>query len=136
MKLVEGKRVRLTMEQKAKLTVFAADHSHLSREAVINWAVEQFDLERTPAPALIISLRKEDKVEWAKRYLSQETVVKELQSKSVKSSQYSELEMILFSWFSRLESNQAVATDKLLRGKALEIARELKASDFKASPHC
>ena len=62
------------MEQKAKITVFAADHSHLSREAVINWAVEQFHLQGTPAPALITSLRKEDKVEWAKRYLSQETV--------------------------------------------------------------
>ena len=57
------------MEQKAKLTVFAADHSHLSREAVINWAVEQFDLEGNPAPGLITSLRKEDTVEWANRYL-------------------------------------------------------------------
>ena len=92
-------------------------------------------MQGTPAPALITSLRKEDKVEWAKRYLSQETVVKKLQSKSVKPSQYSELEMKLFSWFSRLESNQAVVTDKLLRERALEIARELKASDFKASPH-
>ena len=115
------------MEQKAKITVFAADHSHeshLSREAVINLTVEQIDFEGTPAPALITSLRKEVKVEWAKRHLSQETVVKKLQSKSVKSSQYSELEMKLFSWFSRLESNQAVVNDKLLREKALEIILE------------
>ena len=72
LKLVGGKRVRLIMEQKAKATIFDADHSHLSYEAVINWAVEPFNLEGTLDPALITSFRKEDKVECAKRYLSQE----------------------------------------------------------------
>ena len=53
LKRIEGKRVRLTMEQKAKISVFAAEHLHLSREAVISWAVKEFDLQGTPAPALI-----------------------------------------------------------------------------------
>jgi hypothetical protein len=58
LKRVEGNRVWLTVEQKAKLFVFAADHSHLSREAVINWAVKKFDLKETPAPSLITSLKR------------------------------------------------------------------------------
>jgi hypothetical protein len=81
LKRVEGNHVRLTMEQKAKLSVFAADHSHLSREAVINWAVKEFDLKEAPPPSLITSLKRDAKVEWAKNYLLQETVSKK-QSKS------------------------------------------------------
>ena len=59
LKRAEGKRDRLTMEQKAELSVFAADHSHLSREAVINWALKEFDLKEAPAPALITMLKKD-----------------------------------------------------------------------------
>jgi hypothetical protein len=126
LKRVDGNRVRLTMEQKAKLSVFAADHSHLSREAVINWAVKEFDLKETPAPSLITSLKKDAKVEWAKNYLLQETVSKKLQSKSAKKCYYAELESKLFAWFTRLENSQAVVTDKLLREKALAIAATLE----------
>jgi hypothetical protein len=50
------------MEQKAKISVFAANHMHLSREAVINWAIKEFDLKGTPAPALI-SLKKKEKIQ-------------------------------------------------------------------------
>ena len=59
LKRVAGKRVRLTMEQKAKIAVFAANHSHLSREAVINWALKEFYLKDAPAPALITMLKKD-----------------------------------------------------------------------------
>jgi hypothetical protein len=135
LKRVEGNRVRLTMEQKAKLSVFAADHSHLSRQALINWAVKEFDLKETPAPSLITSLKKDAKVEWAKNYLPslQETVSKKLQSKSAKKCDYAELKSKLYAWFTRLEHSQAVVTDELLREKALAIAAELKETEFKAS---
>ena len=44
---VEGKHVRLTMEQKAKISesVFAADHLHLSCEAVINLICRELQLQ-------------------------------------------------------------------------------------------
>ena len=75
-------------------------HIYLLSTGLLNnstWRELLLQLQVQPIPALITSLRKEDKVEWAKRYLSQETVMKKLQPKSVKSSQYSELEMKLFS---------------------------------------
>ena len=78
LKRVAGKRVRLTMEQKAKIAVFAANHSHLSREAVINWAVKGFDLKEAPAPALVTTLKKDIQVEWAKNYVSQRNCLKEI----------------------------------------------------------
>ena len=83
----------------------------------MNWAVKEFDLKEAPAPDITIQVSQE-----------------KLQSKSAKKSKYSELEnKYLFTWFTRVEANQAVVTDKLLREKALEIASELRETEFKAS---
>ena len=40
LKRVEGKRVRLTNEQKAEISVFADKHEQLSREDILAWAVK------------------------------------------------------------------------------------------------
>ena len=135
LKRVEGKRVRLTNEQKAEIAVYADANAQLSREDIISWAVKKYDLDGAPAPALISTLRKPEKVKWAKEYLSQETVAHKMQAKSAHQSEYSELEKKLFSWFTQLESGQAVLTDRLIREKALVFAEEMKLSEFKASPN-
>ena len=51
-----------------------------------------------------------------------ETASKKLQSKSANKSEYSELENKLFTWFTRVEDNQAAVTDKLQRENALHLS--------------
>ena len=60
-------------------------------------------------------------MKWAKEYPSQETVAYKMQAKSESAhqSEYSELEKKLVSWFTLLESGQAVVTDRLIRERAL-----------------
>jgi hypothetical protein len=58
LKRTEGKRVRLTNEQKAEISVYAAHNVQLYREDIISWAVKKYDLVSSPAPALISNLRK------------------------------------------------------------------------------
>ena len=82
---IEGKCIRLTNEQKAEFSVYADHNLHLSREDIISWAVKQYDLEGSPAPALISSLRKPETIKQAKEYLSQETVSHKMQAMSIKS---------------------------------------------------
>ncbi len=130
---MDGKRVRLSNEQKAEIAVYADKYAELSREDIPSWAVKQYDLDGVPAQALIPTLRKQEKVKWAKEYLTQETVAHKLHAKPSHKSEYTELEKKLFSWFTRLESGQAVVTDKLIREKALELGAEMKLSEFKAS---
>ena len=72
-------------------------------------------------------------MKWTKEYLLQETVAHKLHAKSSHQSEYTELEKKVFSWFTRLESGQAVVTNKLIREKALELGAEMKLSEFKAS---
>ncbi len=109
----------------------------LSREDIISWAVKKYNLESSPAPALISNLRKPDNIKWAQEleYLSKETVAHKLNAKSARPSEYVELEKKLIFWFTRLESGQAVVTDNLIREKALELAAGLKHTEFKASPN-
>ena len=132
---MEGKSVRLTNEQKAEIAVYADHNAQFSREDLISWVVKNYDLDGVPAQALISTLRKSEKVKWAKEYLMQETAAHKMKSKSTHQSEYTELEKKLFSWFSHLESGQAVVIAKLIREKALVFAEELKHSEFKASPN-
>jgi hypothetical protein len=69
LKRVDGKRLRLTNEQKTEIAVYADKNAQLSREDVLSWAVKQYDLDGVPAPALISTLRKPEKVKWAKVHI-------------------------------------------------------------------
>ena len=42
LKWIEGKRVRLTQEQKAEISVYADHNKQLSREEIIEWAVQKY----------------------------------------------------------------------------------------------
>ena len=133
LKRAEGKRVRLSQQQLAEISLYADKHKTMSREDVILWAVDKFSLENSPHESLISKLRKPENVAKYQELLSRETIQAKLESKSTRGALYEDVDKEMIKWITRLESCQAVLTDRLIQEKAAEVAVKLDLAKFKAS---
>ena len=101
LKQAEGKRVRLSQQQLAEISLYADKHKTMSREDVILWAVDKFSLENSPHESLISKLRKPENVAKYQELLNRETIQAKLESKSTRGALYEDVDKEMIKWIIR-----------------------------------